>query len=87
VTTFDAPGLNAGTFPNGITPSGVVVGYYIPADFSAVHGFLRAPDGAVTTFDAPGSFLTFPFAISANGVITGNYLDANFKSHGFVGVP
>jgi hypothetical protein len=55
--------------------------------FSAQHGFLRAPSGAFTIFDPPGSIVIFPSAISATGVITGQYLDANFKYHGFVGVP
>jgi hypothetical protein len=64
------------------------VGYNILADFSAAHGFLRAPSGAFTIFDAPGSILTFPFAISTNGVITGQYVRANSSTtHGFVGGP
>ena len=49
-------------------------------------GFLRAPDGTITTFDAPGAFfLTLPTAINPIGTITGNSDDAvTFTIHGFV---
>jgi hypothetical protein len=50
------------------------------------HGFLRAQDGAITTFDVPfgNVYGTAPVFISQSGAITGNYADANFVAHGFV---
>jgi hypothetical protein len=49
-----------------------------------VHGFLRAPDGTITTFDSPGSTFTFAAAINPGGVITGGFIDASCVVHGFV---
>ena len=56
--TFDVPGAGTGsgqgTFAGTINPAGVVAGAY--SDASGVnHGFLRSPDGVITTFDAPGA--------------------------------
>jgi hypothetical protein len=52
------------------------------------HGFLRAPDGTITTFDPPGAVHgTFPAGINPAGAITGSYTDANGFSHGFLGFP
>jgi hypothetical protein len=50
---------------------------------------VRAADGAITTFDAPGAgtgFLQGTIAASFNppGAITGFYLDASNVSHGFL---
>jgi hypothetical protein len=50
-TTFDPAG-SADTFPNSINPAGAITGRYFDANFVA-HGFVRAPDGTITTFDAP----------------------------------
>ena len=41
-----------------INPAGAITGYYCEADWCA-HGYLRAPDGTITTFDPPGSTFTF----------------------------
>ena len=56
--SFDAPGagtgVSQGTFPNGVTQSGAVTGWYVdPSNMN--HGFLRTPEGSITTFDAPGA--------------------------------
>jgi len=37
------------------------------------HGFLRAPGGAITTFDPPGSSQTTVSGINSAGTIIGNY--------------
>ena len=71
IITFDAPGAGTGTFqgtiPEDINPAGVITGVYSDANFVA-HGFLRAPDGAFTTIDAPGAGTNFQgtFAVSIN---------------------
>lgn len=82
-TTFDPPG-SAGTSPVSINPAGQIVGSYFDADF-VTHGFLRATDGTITSFDAPGaSYGTVPVAITAQGLIVGTYTDLNFTSHIFL---
>jgi hypothetical protein len=52
------------------------------------HGFLRAPDGKLTTFDAPGAGTgygqgTWGYWINKSGAITGYYCDA-ITCHGFL---
>jgi hypothetical protein len=95
--TFDAPGAGTGTgtfqgtFPDNINPAGAIAGTY--ADASNVsHGFLRAADGAITTFDAPGAgtgafqgtFMATIEGLNPAGAIAGNYRDANNVNHGYV---
>jgi hypothetical protein len=44
---------------------------------------VRAGEGTITTFDAPGAVQgIFPEAIDEIGTILGNYLDANAVNHG-----
>ena len=50
-TTFDPPGSTF-TEPSGINPGGVITGGYIDAS-GMDHGFVRAHDGTITTFDVP----------------------------------
>ena len=50
---------------------------------------MRAPDGAITTFHAPGAGKgpfqgTGPLAINPAGTIPGQYIDASNVSHGYV---
>jgi hypothetical protein len=53
--TFDVPGTLQNV--NGINPAGAITGWY--SDTSGVfHGFLRALDGTITTFDPSGSIGT-----------------------------
>ena len=50
------------------------------------HGFLRAQNGIITTFDVPdasGGFF-FPSGINPAGMIIGTWFDLNFVPHGFV---
>jgi hypothetical protein len=82
---FDVPGAANGTFPTSINLGGAITGYFVDAG-QVTHGFLRAQDGAITTFDVPfgNVYGTYPGFISQPGAITGSYADANFVSHGFV---
>jgi hypothetical protein len=51
--TFDAPGA-IGTAAYAINPAGEIAGQYV--DLSGVyHGLVRARNGAITEFDAPGA--------------------------------
>jgi len=97
IITFNAPqagkGFFQGTYPIDESSNGAIAGYYADAK-NVNHGFLRTPDGTITTFDAPGAgkvpnqapFLegTFPQGINVNMAITGYYADANDLSHGFL---
>jgi hypothetical protein len=94
LTTFDPPGAtcslstsNVCSVSSGINPAGAITGEYQTASkpFSVVHGFLRAPDGTLTTFDPPNSFQTIVTGINPAGAITGNYIDATTGAfHGFL---
>ncbi len=64
ITTFDAPGAGtiqhggnygtAGTGSFSINPAGIIAGTYTDTNYVA-HGFVRAANGTITTFDAPGA--------------------------------
>jgi hypothetical protein len=76
---FTGPPINA---------SGAVTGFY--SDASGLnHGFVRAPDGTFTTFDAPGAVngTAFLCCITPEGAIAGISFDANFFGHGFLRAP
>ncbi len=90
VIVFDAPG--AGTTPgNGVgtyaltnNDLGVIVGTYYDDGFGA-HGFVRAADGSITTFDAPGAADTNGGVNNLEGMITGNFVDdVNYLTHGYL---
>jgi hypothetical protein len=82
-TTFDPPG-SQGTSPASINPAGQIVGTYFDSNF-ATHGFVRATDGTITSFDAPGMINgSAPPLITPQGLIVGTYFDANFATHIFL---
>jgi predicted membrane protein len=89
-TTFDAVSSPSSpcctwTFPISINPAGEIVGF--DNDFHNVnHGFLRATNGAITLFDAPGAHGTVGASINPAGVVTG-YFFANSVAHGFLLAP
>jgi len=72
--------LPTGDAAISINDSGVVTGW----EESGL-GFLRTPDGTITTFKAvDNAKLTQPQWINSSGVITGYYWDNNNVIHGFV---
>ena len=76
--------MNSGVI--GINPGGTAVGSggcYKPP-FGA--GFVRAPNGAMTIFNPPGSEYTSPFAINPAGAVTGYFCDGS-GCHGFLRDP
>ena len=93
IITFDAPGAgkvpNQAPFPQGTSPQGInvnmaITGFYADAN-NLSHGFLRAANGAFTTFDVPGALNTYAENINAAGTISGYYEDAEINhEHGFV---
>jgi len=97
ITEFNAPhagsGSGQGTVPQGNNPAGAITGYYITGN-NVFHGFLRTPDGTITSFDPPGSGTlkgssqgTVPLSINSQGEIMGQYQDENYLYHGFLRAP
>ena len=94
ITSFDAPGADMtpgsgnGTFGVDLTPNGEIQGIYVDAS-GVLHGFVRAPDGTFSTFDAPGAGTgpgqgTIPEVNNNSGAILGNYTDGSSVNHGFL---
>jgi hypothetical protein len=91
-TTFGVPGAitgqGGGTLGQGINAAGAIAGWYAGA--SGNQGFVRAADGTITPFDAPGgtdTLDTYPEGINVAGTITGYYVSFDnpvFLDHGFV---
>ena len=81
--TFNVPDAVFGFYPEGINPEGAIAGTYYDANFVG-HGFFRASNRTLTTFDVPGAGSTTAVGITPDGVITGSYTDANNGSHGFL---
>jgi hypothetical protein len=83
-TTIDIAG-SFGTYIAGINAKNVIAGQYVSSDF---FGFLRAPNGKVTSFSvlkgAPGFSVG---TINDSGAITGWYYDAQIVAHGYVRDP
>lgn len=93
IVSFDPAGGQ--TIPAGINNAGTIAGDYCDeansascdgAIFdSAIHGFVRAANGSITSFDPPQSIGTWVLGINNSGATTGYSLyDTNFDSHGFV---
>ena len=98
-TTFDVPDegpQGIGCYSDcsvGLNDWGAITGYYLDAN-NVYHGFVRSPEGKVTSFDAPGANTTqgsysgtFPVSINDQGEVTGYYLDANNVNHSFLLLP
>ena len=84
--TFDVPGAVTSTNPASINVAGDITGTYTDAN-GLIHGFLRARNGAFTTFDVPGGTSTFPDSINPAQAVAGSFFyldDPNSASHGFL---
>ena len=97
IVKFDVPGADTttdsfnGTFASGINNWGAITGFYIDSN-NVYHGFLRSPEGRLTSFEDPsadtGPFNgTSPSSINDLGVVAGDYADASGTSHGFLRSP
>ena len=91
IASFDDPNAACFTLPVSLNPKGEVAGFYTDAN-NVNHGFLRAPDGKVTSFDAPGAGTgsgqgTVLWSNNPAGAITGDYVDANNLAHGYERIP
>lgn len=89
-TNFHIAGAGGfvGVYPDALNESGLITGYYTDSN-DVFHGFVRDPEGTITSFDAPGAGTgayqgTFAGSIASDGTIAGSYTDANNISHGFL---
>lgn len=78
---FD-PQYSTNTYVQGLNDAGVVVGYYRVG--AASHGFVRAANRKITTFDPANSIFTLAYAINLSRVITGSFVDASHLGHAYV---
>jgi hypothetical protein len=74
--------------PSGVTPGGVIAGYFNDG-YGIFHGFVRAFDGTIATFDAPGAGTgnfqgTVTMGINPSGFMAGYLVDTNSTNHGFL---
>jgi hypothetical protein len=86
MTTFDAPASKK-TWVSGISKAGIVGSYDDNTPRAVQHGYVRAPDGAIATFDPDGSINTNAAGINALGTVTGTYDDSSDYAHGFERAP
>jgi hypothetical protein len=93
-TSFNAPGdgegagLNQGTVAIAINNLGAITGQFEDA-MDIYHGFIREPDGKITSFDAPGAGTaanqgTIASSINLEGAALGIYIDQGNTQHGFL---
>lgn len=83
IVTLDALGGNSTyTVCNAISDRDVIVGQY--GDANGDHGFLRAKDGTITSFDAPNAAGTIGFFLNNRGSAVGPYYDANGVNHAYI---
>jgi len=98
ITTFSVTGagsnqdgsLAEGTKAVAINATAGIAGAYV-APKIVYYGFVRAPDGTISTFSAPDAGTeiysaqgTQPTSINDSGEIAGIYIDSNNAPHGFV---
>ena len=82
VTTFEVNGRP--TLVSGFNASNSAVGFFVNAQATATHGFLRDGAGNITQIDYPGSISSSCNGINDAGTITGAYTDKAGVDHGFV---
>jgi hypothetical protein len=82
-TTFDPAG-SIFTRPSSINDAGVITGFYGKSLF-VFHGFIRAADGTITSFEAGRGGSTVPVGIDGQGRIYGSFTNKHLSAtYGFV---
>ena len=78
--------FESSTRATGINSNGDLTGSYGDNHTGYDHGYVRAADGTVTSFDVSndGGSSTDPEVINASGVVAGLYTDSQYLQHGFV---
>jgi hypothetical protein len=89
ITKFNPGGTAGFTDVRGINNKGTVVGIYSTTNsIPPAQAYVRASDGALTTFTIPGSDYVFPWGINDLGEVTGvYYYDGDTQVGGFVRSP
>jgi hypothetical protein len=80
--SFEVPGA-LGTYPTSVNNSMAVTGYYYVSS-AVAQGFLRDPEGAITTFAVRDGEWTQPESINAAGDVAGFYEVVAGVPQGFV---
>lgn len=101
---FDVPSAGTGSYQgtgcpgcsSGLNQWGAIAGIYSDSN-SVNHGYLRSPNGKLTTFDVPGAgsgsyqgtgcFSDCPVSLNDWGAIAGIYIDTNYGYHGYLRSP
>jgi hypothetical protein len=88
--TFDAPGAVYGTYVSSINDRGEATGFFVDGN-GVVHGFVRNPQGVITTFDAPeastNGYGTFANDVNVEGVTVGDYTNSSFNYGALIRTP
>lgn len=86
IISFDPPG-SVRTNPTSINAEGEITGWYLDSN-ETDHGFVRAGDGTITTFDvSKDNCGTVAWSINRKGVITGTFSDRHCTWRGFLRKP
>lgn len=84
-TSFDAPG-SASSWPTTISDDGTIGGFFFHVGGGCggaiASGFIRAPDGTVTTFDIENGVA--PKSANTSGAVAGDYLNQACQGNGFL---
>jgi hypothetical protein len=82
-----------GTYAYSVNDAGAITGWYVDASW-AWHGFVRAPNGFITPFEAPNAGTapesyegTVPYMINQAGWVVGYFEDSSPLLHGFLRAP
>jgi hypothetical protein len=88
MTVVDLVGEGAypGTFITAINNAGVCTGSYTPDHSFNGTGFVRQPDGSITSFTVLNAMGTYPTAINSRGQVAGSWDDST-SNHGFIRDP
>ena len=81
IVVFQVPG--ASTSPEGILPTGEIVGNWTDAGGNT-HGFIRGTNGGFTAFDVPGASSTIVSSFNAGGTICGRFTGGKSSFIGYL---
>ena len=88
LSAFEAPEPDSSIYPTGINDAGQITGEYVRSDGES--GFVRDPEGRLTSFTVPGARATEAAKINDAGQIVGRYsedtrlVDDSARVRGFV---
>jgi hypothetical protein len=95
ITPFSMPGTGAiNTLSMGLNNAGFIAGSYtvvisgspVPGPGEYMYGFVRSPQGVISSFGVPGASSTTAVAINDSNVVTG-WSDSTIDPGGFIRIP